>query len=80
MIPGVLGLPYDYIASQFGAWRGGMRKATAPYCMANMQIRRAMQQLQARCRMLNPYVDGRASFALYQQLHSPEFGDLAPCP
>jgi len=35
-IPGVLGLPHDYIASQFGAWRGGMRKATGPDCMAEV--------------------------------------------
>jgi cytochrome c553 len=35
-IPGVLGLPHDYIASQFGAWRGGMRKAAAPDCMAEV--------------------------------------------
>ncbi|QEI09145.1 c-type cytochrome [Pigmentiphaga aceris] len=35
-IPGVLGLPHDYIAAQFGAWRAGLRKASAPDCMAEV--------------------------------------------
>jgi cytochrome c553 len=33
-IPGLLGLPRDYIAGQFGAWQTGMRRAHAPDCMA----------------------------------------------
>lgn len=35
-IPGVLGLPHDYISAQFGAWRTGGRRATAPDCMAEV--------------------------------------------
>lgn len=37
--PGLLGLPHDYIASQFGAWRTGMRQAAAPDCMAEVAKR-----------------------------------------
>lgn len=34
-IPGLLGLPRDYVAGQIGAWQTGMRKAEAPDCMAH---------------------------------------------
>ncbi|WP_426077869.1 c-type cytochrome [Janthinobacterium sp. PSPC3-1] len=33
-IPGLLGLPRDYINAQFGAWKNGVRRAYAPDCMA----------------------------------------------
>ena len=33
-IPGLLGLPRDYLNLQFGAWRNGTRRAVAPDCMA----------------------------------------------
>ncbi len=32
-IPGLLGLPHDYLVAQFGAWRNGLRHAAAPDCM-----------------------------------------------
>lgn len=32
-IPGVLGLPRDYIVAQLGAWQTGSRSARAPDCM-----------------------------------------------
>lgn len=35
-IPGLLGLPRDYINSQFGAWREGTRRAAEPDCMAQI--------------------------------------------
>ena len=35
-IPGLLGLPRDYLNGQFGAWRSGIRKAAAPDCMADI--------------------------------------------
>ena len=35
-IPGLLGLPRDYVSAQLGAWKVGTRKATAPDCMASM--------------------------------------------
>ncbi len=35
-IPGLLGLPRDYINSQFGAWKNSRRHAHAPDCMAQI--------------------------------------------
>lgn len=32
-IPGLLGLPRDYISGQLGAWQTGLRRAQAPDCM-----------------------------------------------
>ena len=38
-IPGLLGLPADYLAAQVGAWRSGQRRAQAPDCMAEIARR-----------------------------------------
>ena len=35
-IPGLLGLPRDYLNSQLGAWKTGQRKAQSPDCMADV--------------------------------------------
>lgn len=35
-IPGLLGLPRDYIVGQLGAWKTGVRHAHAPDCMAEI--------------------------------------------
>ena len=35
-VPGLLGLPRDYLTAQLGAWRSGVRKALAPDCMAQV--------------------------------------------
>jgi len=35
-IPGLLGLPRDYLNAQLGAWRGGARRAQAPDCMGQV--------------------------------------------
>jgi cytochrome c553 len=35
-IPGLLGLPRDYLNAQMGAWRTGLRRAHAPDCMARI--------------------------------------------
>jgi cytochrome c553 len=35
-IPGLLGLPRDYLNAQLGAWRSGQRRAIAPDCMAEV--------------------------------------------
>ena len=35
-MPGLLGLPRDYVLAQFGAWRTGERRAAAPDCMAQV--------------------------------------------
>ena len=35
-VPGLLGLPQDYLNAQLGAWQTGQRKAHAPDCMAEV--------------------------------------------
>ncbi|MEZ5644893.1 MAG: cytochrome c4 [Burkholderiaceae bacterium] len=35
-IPGLLGLPRDYLVGQLGAWQTGLRHAHAPDCMAQI--------------------------------------------
>lgn len=35
-IPGLLGLPHDYVSAQMGAWRVGTRRASAPDCMGEI--------------------------------------------
>ncbi|WP_243039487.1 c-type cytochrome [Dyella sedimenti] len=38
-IPGLVGLPYDYISSQLGSWRTHTRATVAPDCMAEIANR-----------------------------------------
>lgn len=38
-IPGLLGLPRDYLKGQLGAWVNGQRRAHAPDCMADIAQR-----------------------------------------
>ncbi|HJV02434.1 MAG TPA: c-type cytochrome [Burkholderiaceae bacterium] len=38
-IPGLVGLPHDYINAQFGAWRNKVRRAATPDCMAEITSR-----------------------------------------
>jgi cytochrome c553 len=38
-IPGLIGLPADYINAQFGAWKNKVRRAHAPDCMAEIATR-----------------------------------------
>lgn len=38
-VPGLVGLPRDYLLAQLGAWRTGQRKTVAPDCMAKVANR-----------------------------------------
>ena len=38
-VPGLLGLPRDYLNAQLGAWRSGQRRALPPDCMAQIAQR-----------------------------------------
>lgn len=38
-MPGLLGLPRDYLIGQLGAWRTGQRHAAAPDCMREVALR-----------------------------------------
>lgn len=46
-IPGLLGLPRDYINAQLGAWRNGQRHAVEPDCMAEVARRLAPEEIGA---------------------------------
>lgn len=46
-IPGLLGLPADYLIGQLGAWKTGNRHATAPDCMAEVAKRLSAEDLRA---------------------------------
>jgi cytochrome c553 len=46
-IPGLVGLPRDYLNSQFGAWKNGGRKAAAPDCMAQITERLSVDDISA---------------------------------
>jgi len=46
-IPGLLGLPRDYLNAQFGAWRNGVRRAHAPDCMATITARLSFDDVAA---------------------------------
>ena len=46
-MPGLLGLPHDYLLGQLGAWRTGMRRAAAPDCMGEITRRMSPQDVVA---------------------------------
>jgi cytochrome c553 len=46
-IPGLAGLPRDYINAQFGAWKNKTRRALAPDCMAEIAGRLSLDDVAA---------------------------------
>jgi cytochrome c553 len=46
-IPGLLGLPRDYVNAQFGSWRSQTRRAHAPDCMAEIANRLSLSDVSA---------------------------------
>lgn len=46
-VPGLLGLPRDYLNAQLGAWKTGQRRAHAPDCMAQVVRRLGPQDISA---------------------------------
>lgn len=46
-IPGLAGLPRDYINAQFGAWKNRNRRALAPDCMGEIAQRISLQDVAA---------------------------------
>ena len=59
-VPGLLGLPRDYLAAQMGAWRNDLRHAQAPDCMATIAHRLAPTDVAALAGWLasQPVVNG----------------------
>ena len=46
-IPGLLGLPRDYLNAQLGAWKAGQRRAHAPDCMQAVVARLSLEDINA---------------------------------
>jgi cytochrome c553 len=46
-VPGLVGLPRDYLNAQLGAWKNGLRSAPAPDCMARVAARLGPQDIAA---------------------------------
>ena len=46
-IPGLLGLPRDYLNAQLGAWKAGQRSAHAPDCMKDVVARLSLEDINA---------------------------------
>lgn len=46
-VPGLLGLPRDYLNAQLGAWQTGLRHARAPDCMAKIASRLTPSDIEA---------------------------------
>jgi cytochrome c553 len=70
-VPGLIGLPRDYINAQFGAWRNGTRKAAAPDCMGAIASRLSLEDINAASTWLasQPFsADARPAAALTQPL------------
>jgi cytochrome c553 len=52
-MPGLLGLPPDYIAAQVGAWRSKQRRAAEPDCMAEVALRMTGEDVAAAAAWLS---------------------------
>lgn len=72
-VPGLLGLPRDYLNAQLGAWRTGQRRALAPDCMAEIARRLSAEDLAAVTAFL-------ASSALPADPHPVAAEPAAPAP
>ena len=46
-VPGLLGLPRDYVVAQLGAWQTGKRHATAPDCMGQIATQLTASEISA---------------------------------
>jgi cytochrome c553 len=66
-IPGLLGLPSDYINAQFGNWQSKTRRAAAPDCMADIAARLSAADVAAVSAWLSkqpPDADARPAASL----------------
>lgn len=65
-LPGLLGLPRDYLIAQFGQWVNGKRKAAAPDCMGEIARKLTTEEISAVATWLSaqPVVDAKPAAAL----------------
>jgi len=66
-IPGLLGLPRDYVNAQLGAWRDGLRRAAAPDCMATIARRMTPHDVSA----VSAWLASRPGVAVHSPVHRP---------
>jgi cytochrome c553 len=52
-MPGLLGLPRDYLLAQLGAWRNGQRRAATPDCMGRIARRLGDEDVSAAATWLS---------------------------
>lgn len=71
VVPGLVGLPYDYISSQLGSWRTGTRASAAPDCMAEIANRLAPADITAVSAWL-------ASHDVPSNTHAQPAGSITP--
>lgn len=79
-VPGLLGLPRDYLNSQLGQWRSGQRHALAPDCMADIARQLAPEDIAALSAWLSSQpvpVGGKPAAALPAKLPLP-CGGVSP--
>jgi cytochrome c553 len=80
-IPGLLGLPRDYLAGQLGAWASGNRQAHRPDCMADIAKALTPQDVGAVTAWLTSQawpVGGKPAFALPAPMPRPCGGVSLP--
>lgn len=70
-IPGLVGMPYDYISAQLGAWRTHTRATVAPDCMAEVAGRLSESDITAVAAWL-------ASRELPADMHAQPAGSVQP--
>ncbi|MHA6202817.1 c-type cytochrome [Dyella soli] len=70
-IPGLIGLPYDYISSQLGSWRTRTRASAAPDCMSEIANRLSESDIGA----VSAWLAGRE---LPADMHAQAAGTVTP--
>jgi cytochrome c553 len=70
-VPGLVGLPYDYISSQLGSWRTKTRATVAPDCMAEIANRLSVDDISA----VSAWLAGRE---LPADMHAQPAGSITP--
>jgi cytochrome c553 len=70
-VPGLVGLPYDYVSSQLGSWRTKTRATVAPDCMAQIANRLSADDISAVSAWL-------ASRELPSDMHAQPAGTIKP--
>lgn len=70
-VPGLVGLPYDYLSSQLGSWRTKTRATVAPDCMAEIANRLSESDISA----VSAWLAGRQ---LPSDMHAQPEGSITP--